>query len=263
MEARLGDAIAKCERGAPACLAFLTPRDCIRAERFLRQKGAWEQAWLWGGFPTAERKCLFLLPDYLLLCLSSPIQQASDGELKELLGDALAEEICPLRIRGSGFRVLTHRDYLGAILGLGIERDALGDLAVQNPHEAILFASQTLASFLLQSLEKVGADTVRCELCEIDEGFTDGKSYRPIRDTVASPRLDCVVAALCGISREKARNVLLEGIVEVDYEVEDRPDHPVSAPCLISVRGYGKYRLTALSDLTKKGRIRLQAEKYI
>lgn len=208
-----------------------------------------------GGYAVAERKKIFLLPEYM------------DGmtQYAQLSEWGHADEIATLEITGSGYRALTHRDYLGSVLGLGLERDVLGDIAFTGKEnfQARLFCEETISAFLCGELKRVGNDAVKIRKVERDDGFAPKREFQLINDTVASPRVDCVVAALCGISREKARNVLLEGIVEVDYEVEDRPDHPVSAPCLISVRGYGKYRLTALSDLTKKGRIRLQAEKYI
>ena len=65
LESRIDDAIAKAERGSVARLSFLTPRERRQAERLLRARGAWEQAWFFGGYPTAERACLFLLPEYI------------------------------------------------------------------------------------------------------------------------------------------------------------------------------------------------------
>jgi RNA-binding protein YlmH len=85
----------------------------------------------------------------------------------------------------------------------------------------------------------------------------------PISDTVASPRLDCIVGALCSLSREKARATVESGLVELDFEREERPDRTVSAPCIISVRGYGRFRINSVSDMTKKGRYRLNAEKFV
>ena len=263
LEARLADAIAKCERGTPACLAFLTPGECRFAERTLRHRACFESAWFWGGYADAERKCLFLLPEYLLLCLSEPIGQVAVEELLELLGEVAEQEICALRIRGSGFRSLNHRDYLGSIMGLGLERDAIGDIAVQNEHEAILFASQTIARFLIEHLNKVATDSVRCELCKIDEKFTDGRTYQPIYDTVASPRLDCVVAALTNLSREQAQNTVRSGLVEVDYEVADQTDLILTPPQTLSVRGYGRFILRSFDGETRKGRLRLRADRLV
>ena len=261
-EARLEDAIRKCNAGSVAHLPFLTMRQRRRAERLLEARGMRENIWFWGGHPTAERACLFLLPDYLVAILPEDAAER-EAALPDYLADELQEAVVALTIRGSGFRNLSHRDYLGAVLGLGIERDALGDIAVQDEHSAILFCPRTLAGFLAGELTKVGSDTVRCRECQIDENFTDGKKYRPISDTVASARLDCVVAALCNLSREAAQSAVRSGLVEVDFEPEERVDTLLDPPITVSVRGYGRFILRSFDGETKKGRLRLRADQLV
>ncbi|MBQ8431309.1 MAG: hypothetical protein IJX28_00345 [Clostridia bacterium] len=263
LQARLEDAVAGCEKGMVMALSFLTPLERRRAEILLRQRGAWEQAWFWGGYEDAERATLFLLPDYLLTCLSGPLHQCRAEELCALLEEWISEEVCALRITGSKFRTLTHRDYLGAILHLGLERDALGDIAVQNDHAAILFCTPTVATFLTEHLQKAANDAVRCSRCVLDESFTDGRSYRPISDTVASARLDCVVAALINASREAAQTAIRAGRVEVEYEVVERTDLVLTPPTVLSIRGHGRYILRAFDGTTAKGRLRLRADQLI
>ena len=84
-----------------------------------------------------------------------------------------------------------------------------------------------------------------------------------ISDTVASARLDCIVAAICSLSREKARAAVISGLVEVNFENETAPDKNLSVPAVVSVRGYGKFRINSVSDVTRKGRLRLDADKYL
>jgi len=261
--ARLGDAVEKSQRGSVAVLPFLTPRYRRRAEVELKHMGAWERAWFFGGYPDAERACLFLLPEYLLCMTDGPLSQCDAETVKEWLADEAESAVCAVRIKGSGYRNLTHRDYLGSILGLGIERDAIGDIAVQNPHEAVLFCGRTIADFLVESLKKVATDTVRCALYEPDGQFTDGRSYRPISDTVASPRLDCVVAALTNLSRDDAQRTIRSGYVEVEFEEEERVDRLLTPPMTISVRGFGRYILRSFEGETRKGRLRLRADQLV
>ena len=263
LEARLEDAILRCEKGVPACISFLTPRECRQAELFLRGRGAWESAWLWGGYEDAERRSLFLIPDYLLACLSDAVEKASPQELTVLLEEQVEAEVSAVRVVRSGFRTLTHRDYLGAVLGLGLERDALGDLAVQKNGDAVIFCTKTVAGFLIETLQKVGSDTVKCRPYRVDEAFTDGRSYQAVRDTVASPRLDAVVAALTNLSREMAQNAVRTGLVEVDYEVAERTDLMLTPPAVLSIRGYGRFVLRGFDGETRKGRLRLVADKLI
>ena len=261
--ARLGDAVEKSRRGSVAVLPFLTPRDRRRAEAELRRMGAWDAAWFFGGYAEAERACLFLVPEYLLGMIDSPLSQCDTDAVKVLVAEELENAVCAVRIKGSGYRTLSHRDYLGSVLGLGIERDAIGDIAVQNSHEAVLFCGRTLSDFLIGSLSKVGTDTVKCSLYEIDERFTDGRSYRPISDTIASPRLDCVVAALTNLSRDDAQRSIRQGLVEVDFEEEIRVDRLLTPPMTVSVRGFGRYILRAFDGETRKGRLRLRADQLV
>ena len=263
LEARIGDALEKCARGNVAVIPYLSPRGRIRAERELCSLRESARAWFFGGYPEAERVCLFLLPDYMVEMNERPIGEMSEEEMRPLLGDELLEAVTSVRIRGSGYRTLSHRDYLGSVLGLGIERDAIGDIAVQNDREAILFCSARLADFFCTSLAKIASDTVTCTVCEIGPDFTDGKRYAPISDTVASARLDCVVAALTNQSREAAQRAVRSGLVEVNFEPTDRTDLTLEAPAWISVRGFGRYRLRAFDGETKKGRLRLRADRLI
>ena len=262
LTSRIEDALRRCNAGSVAHLPFLTTQERCRAERLLLSRGMRGAFWFWGGHPTAERACLFLLPDYLVALLPEE-GDAREEALATYLAEEIAELVVPLRIKGSGFRKLVHRDYLGAILALGIERDAIGDVAVQNEHEAILFCPRTMAAFLTGELTRVASDTVRCRECVLDDTFTDGKRYAPISDTVASPRLDCVVAALCNLSREAAQNAVRAGLVEVDFEPEERTDTILEPPTTLSVRGYGRFVLRSFDGETRRGRLRLRADKLI
>ncbi len=261
-EARLEDAIRRSSMGSVAHIPFLTMRERHRAQRILDARGMRGAYWFWGGHYGAERACLFLLPDYLTAILPED-ELERYAVLKEYLAEEMVGAVMSISIKGSGFRKLTHRDYLGAVLGLGIERDAIGDIAVQDEHRAILFCPRTIGAFLMTELTKVGSDTVHCYECIIDETFTDGKQYRPISDTVASPRLDCVVAALCNLSREAAQNAVRSGLVEVDFEPEERVDAVLEPPITVSARGHGRFVLRSFDGETKKGRLRLRADQLV
>lgn len=236
-----------------AITPFLSPKDRLRAERYLSAEGIPFRSF--GGYVEAERQRIYLLPDYMDM----------EGTLHELLSSfSLDSEIVTLRIAGSGYRTLGHRDFLGALLSLGLERSVLGDLAVnEKGTEAFLFCETAIADFLMTEMQSVGNDKVRLLRVNAEEIELPTRRTQAISDTVASPRLDSIVAALCGLSREKARQTVCAGLVELNYEREDRPDRTVSAESVISVRGFGKYRVLSVTDHTKKGRIRLLAEKYL
>lgn len=104
LPARLDDAVQRSEKGNVAVLPFLSPRERKEAERDLVRRGYSGRAWFFGGYPGAERVCLFLLPQYLADCLSAPIGEVSDAEMADLLGEDLTDAVGGLLIRGSGFR---------------------------------------------------------------------------------------------------------------------------------------------------------------
>ena len=266
--ARLDDLCNRGARGETGISAYLTPREAKYARAHLSSRISAGTAVLWGGYPEAERVRVFILPDYTEglvnpeALASDPVAALSDAGLDDL-ADTLREAVCPMLVKGSGFRELSHRDYLGSVLGLGLERDAIGDILIPDTHSAILLTDSRVGDFLTTQLEKVATDTVK--ISHLPEGTALGGTRRlqPISDTVASERLDCVVAALCNLSREKAQMAVKAGIVELDYETVEDCSATVDAPAVISVRGYGKFAVHAFDGTTRKGRVRLVAGKYM
>ena len=253
--ARIDDLCRRAERGELGVSCFLSPRELHFTRMYLTRKGFADRYVPWGGYGDAERRKVFILPDYI-------VGAEGYGDV-EVYFDAPPIE--SLRIKGSGYRHLTHRDYLGSVLGLGIEREVVGDIVFCDGEreEAILFCDAQISDFILGELKKVASDTVRVERTTLSADFTPKRSFAHILDTVASPRLDCVVAALCSLSRGKAQSAVIAGLVEVDFECDTRPDRTLGAPCLVSVRGYGKFRINSVSEQTRRGRLRLDADKYI
>ena len=268
LTARLDDLCRRGERGESAFSPFLTPREAKYAALHLSARLRAGTALLWGGFAGAERVRVMILPDYTE-GLTAPDALSADpvAALREAglddPADALTEAVCAVCIKGSGFRELSHRDYLGSVLGLGLERDAVGDILVPDPHSAYLITSALTADFLLTGLTKVATDTVKTALLPEGTVLTSVRQLQPITDTVASERLDCVVAALCNLSREKAQMAVKSGLCELDYEPCEACDTAVEAPATVTVRGYGKFVVHAFDGVTRKGRIRLLAGKYV
>ena len=264
---RLDDLRGRGERGEAGVSPYLTPREAKYARAHLSARVAAGTAVLWGGFPEAERVRVFVLPDYTEglvdpeTLTSDPVGALCSAGLDDL-ADIVRDAVCPVAVKGSGFRELSHRDYLGSVLGLGLERDAIGDILIPDAHSAILLTDARVGDFLTTQMEKVATDTVR--VSRLPEGTSPEGTRRlqPISDTVASERLDCVVAALCNLSREKAQMTVRAGLVELDYEAVEACDTTVEAPAVISVRGYGKFAVHAFDGTTRKGRVRLVAGKY-
>ncbi len=247
------DLLRRADAGEVTYTAFLTPGEQMRIEKALG-KGR-EDLRFDGGYPDAERRRLYCLPPYM--------QGVDDSLLDDYLADVRKESLVALEITGSSFRELAHRDYLGAVLNLGTERSAFGDLCVTSAHSAVLFCDRVMAAFLTESLTRVANDAVRVGGISLPEHFDGGRRFLAVSDTVASPRADGVVAALAGVSRERAQELFRRGLVEIDYETADKPDKPLTEGCVIVIRGKGKFVLRSLSDKTKKGRYRLLADQYL
>lgn len=269
--ARLDDLCDRAARGTVAISAFLTPREAMYASRHLSSRIAAGTACLFGGFAYAERCRAVILPDYLEgmtdadALSADPVAALEAIGFSELAGE-VRDAVTMLCIRGSGYRTLTHRDYLGSVLGLGVERDAVGDVLVDPEAEsptAYLVTDARMAEFLLTDLCRVATDTVKVSRLPAGATVSVERRRAPIHDTVASPRLDCVVAALCNLSREAAQNAIRGGLVELNYEPVADCDRTVEPPATLSVRGVGKFSVEDISGETRKGRIRLTAAKYL
>ena len=247
--AQLRDMMLRAERGMWSCTHFLSPREARLSCDYVSCMGADVCCFTEGGYPDAERVRLFVLPDFM----NDPVYFAPLAEQK----------LCLLRIGGGGFCTLTHRDYLGALLALGIERHVLGDVCVLDASHALLVCDADIAPFIRAELVRVGKDGVKVELLPWGTEIMLPERYKSVSDTVASPRFDCVAAALAGLSREKAQMLIRAGECTVEYEPCDKCDKIIDPPCVISLRGYGKYRIDDLGTQTKKGRLRLLARKYI
>ena len=253
--ARLEDLLSRADRGEIVKSVFLSPSELRISREFLDASGRRGRYLCFGGYSDAERQRIFFLPEYL----------EDANEYLDIAEYFEEPPIAALKIQGSGYRRFTHRDVLGSLLSLGIERDALGDIVFENEDgvSVVLFCDRVIARFVSEELCRVANDVVKVQEFDVSQDFEPYRNFLHISDTVSSVRIDCVVAALCSLSREKAQAAVLSETVEVDFFAETRPDRQISAPCIISVRGVGRFRVNSVSDKTRKGRFRLDADKYL
>ena len=249
--ARLDDLRECAVRGDLGISAFFSPREEHAAVEYLKRGSA--SFISFGGYADAERRRIYILPDY--------IEDAQSVESILEYGFSLDTD-CIL-ISGSRFESFSHRDVMGSILALGVERDVIGDIVMLDGSSAIFFCESKLTPFFESSIERIGRDKVSARRIELDEAILPERRVQKINDTVASARLDCVVSALCSLSRERAKEKISSSLVDLNYECEERPDKEVTAPATVSVRGVGKFRIISLTDKTRKGRYRLVAEKFL
>lgn len=242
LSARIADAVALCDRqSCPHFVGFLDEGQKAQITPFLQREKAVSFRFF-GGFDGAERTVLGVFPPFI------------EPE------DALFP-LCVLRFSYRAQAELSHRDFLGTMLSCGIKRETIGDI-VCGTGETIAVVSEEVAPFLQQQIEKVGGEGVTITTAN-GETLTVEKKFQPISATVASPRLDNVVKALIGSSREKAAAVIVGGLVSVNHVPCDAVAKTVSEGDILSLRGVGRFRIDALSAHTKKGRLFLSAQKYL
>lgn len=255
-----------------ACGKFLTPAEQAIFYRSAQSLGSHylNKCFFFGGCRGADRRAAVFFPEWLDLdeapannSLYSPeredffIEASSGFDAMEVHG------VSSVKITGSGYAELCHRDYLGAILGLGIERNMIGDIVTLNSAEAVAFAKTEICPYICASLEKIGRDTVKAALFEPDEDFKIIHSFEELSISVQSLRLDSIVGELCNLSRSEARERVEAALVDVNYTTEVKADKSLSEGDVVSVRGVGKFIIGSANGTTRRGKVRLSAKKFI
>lgn len=227
-------------RKRPYFMGFLDEREAAVCEDALARDG---QAGflLWGGYEEAERKIAGLFPDYL-----EP--------------DASLFPLVPLTFTFRKEDTLSHRDFLGAFMALGVERHVVGDILV-GKGRCVAFVRQEMESYFCQNINKVGRVGVRAAP-GAEDPLPLEKEYLALSGVVASQRLDCFVAFLCRVSREKAAGLITSGLVMRNHRETFSLSEHVDEGDLISVRKQGKFIIDRIGPLTAKGRLSVQCRKY-
>ena len=153
-----------------------------------------------------------------------------------------------------------HRDILGALMGLGVGRETLGDIALLR-EGALLFVHEDIADYVAANLESCGRVKVRVSPCGEEVAPPEPEGTLLYR-TVPSQRLDAVLAATCDLSRQKAQEMIRAELVKVDHAVETRADARLEAGSLVSARWLGRFRVQEVAGLTRKGRVGLRLFVY-
>lgn len=195
-----------------------------------------------GGYPDAERCIAAFLPDYL---------DEQDAEWP----------ISLIIITPTDGKTYNHRDYLGSLMSLGIKRQVLGDLIVSG-NKAYLFCLESIEEFILQNFTSVAGARVSVEKAE-DLNLLPDRKFEEICGTVASERLDCVVALAVKTSRTKAAEYISAGNVTVNYRETVKTTYIMKPEDRFSVRGKGKFVYDGAKGSTKKGRTVAVLRKYI
>ena len=156
---------------------------------------------------------------------------------------------------------LTHRDFLGAILNLGIERDTLGDIVIID-NVGYIFALEDIAPYIAESLDRVKRTDVRASLVsEIPEGDLYRTEQRNVQ--ISSERLDAIVAKVFSLSRENAQLLFKKRLVFADGREIESTSYTPKENEKISVRGHGRFIYLGKRSLTKKGKLNVAVDLYV
>ena len=214
-------------KNIPEAIGFLTP-----GERAEIEKLSLPRHFFYGR--DYERTFLFLLPDYL------------DEETFPI-----DDYICAFSAKVP-FGQPTHRDFLGAILGLGIERDCVGDIIVGE--ETFFLTTRKIAPFIVQNLDKVGRLGVKLKEVPLESVPDKNEPYDEIEASVASLRLDALISAAFNVSRTIAAQGIEAGLVSLNFLPCENPAKILEKGDLISYRGKGRAKVFELGGISKKGR---------
>ena len=239
--ARMDDLAGKAAKTGCAASKFLTPAQAQSVtEYFTRRRDV--LLTLEGGFEGAERtRAVFTNPDW--------------G------GYDRTELLTALKVTHRPQDTLGHRDILGALMALGIERETLGDIIIDQPL-AVFVCLPELGGYIAENLTQAGR--VGVSVCTIDltELPTLEEELTLKTDTVASLRLDAVLSAAFGLPRAKAAELIAAGRVSLNHQICQHPAKEAGESALLSVRGLGRAKLLEVGGVSRKGRMFIKIGLY-
>ena len=234
-------------RGVPAHTSFLSPgeqavvTDLLNACRRPRHQ-------FWGGYPDSERQ----------ICVFPAEWQEADDIFLDPEGPLAA-----VQAKFPAEASLTHRDILGALMGLGITREVLGDILLPEAGVCQVVALRDAVPILLSQWEGAGRYKVSVSELPLDRLTPKPAQVKTIRDTVATPRLDAVTAAGFSLSRGRAAGLIAAGKVSLNHRECLKADRQVNEGDVITCRGLGKCVVKEVPGTSKKGRTMLVIERYL
>lgn len=221
--------------------AFLTPAERKQIENWGGHVCA-DRLLFCGGMDECERTAAFFLPDYM------------DRE------DFCPEEYISALHMTAHFGTPGHRDYLGALLGMGVGRERIGDIIITG-NDAYVFCLPTVAGHL-KSIDKVGRVSVTTEEISLSDVPTGTRELERVSFSVMSRRLDAVASGMFHLSRTEAAKHISAGNVSLNYEQCFKPDCAVNEGDIISLRGAGKGSIAGTGGTSRKGRLFVYADIY-
>ena len=214
------------------------------AEQSLVYSAVRHDFYLWGGYENAERKiAVFGSEDLCGYKAEMPLKTVKISPVSQKFADAL-----------------THRDFLGAIMSLGVKREVLGDILISD-NCGYVFCIDTIAEFLRDNVLQVKHTSVHCDILdELPEIAKSEPQYKEV--LVSSERLDAVISAVFNLSRSDAKELFADRKIFVDSREVSSASYSLSENSIVSVRGKGRFKYCGAVRQTKKGRMAIAVEVY-
>lgn len=232
-------------RGIPAHTPFLSPAQRAAVERLIHAAGHPRHLFT-GGYEEAERTICVFLPDWL---------EVEDWP-------AGGHPLAAVKLIAPAGAALSHRDWLGSILGLGLTREKVGDLLVEGSQCQAVALVET-ATILCAQLDKVGRYSVKTVPMALEDLIAPARAVKTIRDTFASLRLDAVAASAFSIPRTKAASLIASGKISLNHRECTKPDRLVEQGDIVTCRGLGRCVVAQVGGQSKKGRIIAELERFL
>jgi RNA-binding protein YlmH len=222
---------------SPKLTGFLDPRQIFILSSIVRSSGL--QFGIYGAFQEPERQRALIYPDYY-----EP--EADDFQVSVLTVKYPAK-----------FMTLEHRDILGSVMALGIDRSKFGDIRLEGSIAQFAAASE-MKDYLMANLTSIGKSKVRVEeLGSTDQLIVMAESWKEELHTISSLRLDSLVASLVNSPRQKAVALIQNDKVKVNHVVRNQPSFEVNESDVLSIRGTGRFKIMSIEGRTRKDKIRL------
>jgi len=195
-------------------------------------------------FQYSERKVLILLPEFF----------ENYGCNEFILG---------LRIKNkSKFKILSHKDYLGSIMSLGIDRNKTGDIYVYDDYADIIIHSD-ISDYIIYNLEIIGRNKIEIDKINIEDVNFKEQEHILLNINSSSMRLDNIVKHLINKSRETASDVIKSGNVKINWQIADKISNIVEEGDMISISKYGRFKVSKCMGLSKSGKNKVEIKQYI
>ncbi|MEG0306301.1 MAG: YlmH/Sll1252 family protein [Clostridium sp.] len=162
----------------------------------------------------------------------------------------------------SKFKDLAHKDFLGAIMSLGIKRSLFGDLVVKED-SCFVPISESVSQYIIENLTTIGNCPCTIKQIDTDSDIIPDVTFEDKSIIATSLRLDNIIPSICNISRAKGTILITSGAVLLNYLQCDVKDKLIEINDTITIRGFGKYKLHMITGETGKGRVKLLIGKYI